>query len=770
MPILSGEIMNVQKYTMEHEGKTITFETGRLAAQANAALSVQVGETVVLATATMSNSAREGIDFFPLMVDYEERYYAAGRILGPRYAKREGRPGDESILTGRMIDRGLRPRFPHDLRNDIQVICYPLSFDGENKPDVISMLAAGAALHISDIPFNGPIAAVRIGRIDGKFIVNPTLEEIERSDLQLVIQGDGDKVSMVDCDAEEIQDEDLVAAFDVGLRAMAPIIEFIKKLRTEIGVEKVKDEDLIWSTTFNEEELKLVNDLKQMMLQHLDKFLFNTPKGSKGERKEILEGLKKWVIQAYKPRLINENRTETEAEEYLAELTDKFFSEFIEEQVSKAILDRDQRVDGRRLDEIRELSAEVGILPRTHGTGLFRRGETQVLSIVTLGAPGDELSMENIEEEGTKKYFHHYNFPPYCVGEVKPLRGAGRREIGHGALAEKALRPILPENEDFPYTIRVVSEVMSSNGSSSMASTCSSTLALMDGGIPMKRPVAGIAMGLASDNSRWKVLTDLQDLEDGPGGMDFKITASRNGITGVQMDCKSDGLNMDIVRTAITQAKPALGQILDVMEASIPAPRPELSEYAPRIISLTIDPEMIGNVIGPGGKVVREIQDKFDVHVDIEDDGTVLITSTNKENSELAKKVVEEIVREVKVGDIFEEAEVVKLINIGAFVKLTPGTDGMLRTSEIDYQYVEKPSDRLNVGDKVKVKVIRIESGKVEVSMKALLTPPPGYKERTRDYDRRGGGDRRSGYRPRRDSGSYRRKPSSGSPTGERRY
>jgi polyribonucleotide nucleotidyltransferase len=766
--------MNARKFTLEHEGKTITFEIGRFAFQANSAISVQIGETVVLATATMSKGAREGIDFFPLMVDYEEKYYAAGRIKGPRYAKREGRPTDDAILTGRMIDRGLRPRFPAELRNEIQVICYPLSFDGINKPDVVAMLAAGAALHISNIPFNGPIAAVRIGRIDGKFIINPSVEEIESTDLQLVLQGDGEKVSMVDCDAQEIKDEEIAKAFEVGLAAMAPITQFIDNLRNEIGEEKTKAEDLIWRTVFTSEEQGLINEMKQYMLGHLDKYLFNTPKGSKGERKKILAGLVEQTINEIKPRVITAERPESEAIEFLNNLIEKFLIEFIEEQVTKSILERDLRVDGRRLDEIRELQTEVSLFPRTHGTGLFMRGETQVLSIVTLGAPGDELSMENMEDEGTKKYFHHYNFPPYCVGEVKPLRGASRREIGHGVLAEKAIRPVLPDNFDFPYTIRVVSEVMGSNGSSSMASTCSSTLALMDGGIPIKAPVAGIAMGLALGNDSWKVFTDLQDLEDGPGGMDFKITSTRNGITAVQMDCKSDGLKMDIIRTAINQARPAINLILDKIEATIPAPRPELSEYAPRIISFTIEPDMIGNVIGPGGKVVREIQERFEVQVDIEDDGTVMITSTNKENAEQAKKMVEEIVREVVVGDIFEEAEVVKIISIGAFVKLTPGTDGMLRTSEIDHSYVDKPSDRLNIGDKVKVKVIRIESGKVEVSMKALIPPPPGHKERSRDYDRRGGGGgRRTGYRPRRDSKGYgnrRNSSDSGSPTGERRY
>jgi polyribonucleotide nucleotidyltransferase len=759
--------MSIQTYTLDYEGKTITFETGRLATQTNAAVTVRIGDTLVLATATMTKTARDGVDFFPLMVDYEERYYAAGRIKGPRYSKREGRPTNDAVLTGRMIDRGLRPRFPEKMRNEVQVICYPLSFDGVNKPDVIAMIAGATALHISNIPFEGPVVATRIGRIDGKFIINPSVEEIESSDLLLVVQGDGERISMVDCNAEEINDEDLAAAFQTALTALVPITEFVNKIRSEIGAEKLKPEELIWQASVNDEDTKIIEEMKQLMLPRLDNYLFNKPHGSKGERKEILEGLKEEVIQQLKPRFITNERTEEDAEKYLAELISSFLIDFIEEQVSKAILTRDLRVDGRRLDEVRSLSSEVSLLPRTHGTGLFNRGETQVLSITTLGAPGDQLSLENMEDEGTKKYFHHYNFAPYCVGEVKPLRGAGRREIGHGALAEKALRPVLPSDDDFPYTIRVVSEVMGSNGSSSMAATCSSTLALMDSGIPIKRPVAGIAMGLASDNNQWKVLTDLQDLEDGPGGMDFKITSSREGITAVQMDCKSQGLSMDIIRTAISQARPALIQILDLIEATIPEPRPELSEYAPRIISFTIDPEKIGDVIGPGGKIVREIQDTFSVQIDIEDSGKVLITSTNKENAEGAQNAVKNIVRTVEVGEIFDEAEVVKIIEIGAFVKLTPSTDGMLRISEIDYEHVAKMTDRVNVGDKVRVKVIRIDRGKVEVSMKALKTPPPGYVERRRDSGgRRGGSGGRSGFRPRHDSRGSRGR----SQGGEKRY
>ena len=747
--------MNPQIFTIEHNGKLITFETGRFAPQTNATVLAKIGETIVMSTVTMSKEARENVDFFPLMVDYEERYYAAGRILGPRYAKREGRPGDESILIGRMIDRGLRPQFPQDLRNEVQVICYPLSFDGINKPDVVAMLAAGAALHISDIPFQGPIVGVRIGRINGEYIINPSVEEIERSDLQLVVQGDGERISMVDCDANEIEDQDLISAFEIALQAMGPLAEFVDNLRAQIGKEKAKPENLIWRTLVCDEETKLIEEIKQLMAQHLDRFLFNTPKGSKGERKQILEGLKELSVNQYKNRLVNENKFGTieESEEYLKNLINKFFSEYIEEEVSKAILTRNQRVDGRAITDIRPISAEVGIFPRMHGSGLFNRGETQVLSIVTLGAPSDELSMENIEEEGTKKYFHHYNFPPYCVGEVRPLRGAGRREIGHGALAEKALRPVLPDDFEFPYTIRVVSEVMSSNGSSSMASTCSSTLALMDAGIPIKRPIAGIAMGLASGNGNWKVITDLQDLEDGPGGMDFKVTTSRVGITAVQMDCKSAGLNMHIIRAAIIQARPALTQILDQIEDIIPKPRPELSDFAPRIISFMINPEKIGDVIGPGGKVVRELQERFEVQIDIVEGGKVLITSMNRENAELAEREIREIVRVVEIGDIIEEGEVVKIINAGAFIKLTPGTDGFLRTAEIDHQYVEKVTDRLKLGDKVRVKVINIENGKVEVSMKALLPPPEGSSYRDRGYSRRSsGGGGRSSYQGRRDS------------------
>jgi polyribonucleotide nucleotidyltransferase len=722
--------MTVKKFECEFSGKKVIIEHGRLAGQAGAAVTVNIGGTTILATATMSKQARPGMDFFPLMVDYEERYFAAGRIKGPRFIKREGRPSNDAILIGRMIDRGLRPLFPQNMRNDVQVICLPLSLDHENKPDMVAMLAACTAVHISKIPFDGPIVGLRIGMVNGHFIVNPTVDELEYSDLQLVVMGDSERICMVDCDAKEVSDEDVKPAFKLALETMGPLAKFIDEIRSEIGLEKAKDEDLIWSGGPKEEDQKVIEDLKAEAKKHLDKYLFNTPKGSKGERKEIIHELEKKLIADFSKKLIKPDRNQDETIEYLENLIDGFFFDFIEEQVTIAILASDKRVDGRTLDELRPLVAEVKVLPRTHGSGLFSRGETQVLSVVTLGAPGDDLSIETMENEGTKKYFHHYNFLPYSVGEVKPLRGAGRREIGHGALAEKAIKQVYPEEEDFPYTVRVVTEVLGSNGSSSMAATCGSSLALMDAGVPIKKAVAGIAMGMASDGKKFKILTDIQDMEDGPGGMDFKFTSTKDGITAIQMDTKTRGLSWEIIESTFGQMRKAITQILSVMDKSISKPKSELSPYAPRIIYFMIDPEKIGNVIGPGGKVIRAITEEFDVQIDIEDDGTVLITSMDADRAKAAEKQIKELVRVVEVGEIFEEAEVVKIMNFGAFINLTPGQDGFLHVSNIDWRRVEKVTDRVNLGDKIKVKVIKIEDGKVDVSMKALIPKPEGYVDR----------------------------------------
>jgi polyribonucleotide nucleotidyltransferase len=719
----------VERFETEYAGKKLIVEHGKMANQAGASVTVQMGETMVLATATMSKSSREGMDFFPLMVDYEERYSAVGKIKGPRFMKREGRPSNEAVLTGRMIDRGLRPLFPEGLRNDVQIIIMPLSLDNENKPDVVGMVAATIALEISDIPFDGPITGCRVGMVNGEYILNPSAEEIEFSELNLVVMGDSKRITMVDCDARELPDEMVLNGFQMALKAMDPMVKFMKTLRKKIGKEKKNDSELNWSSTMTADDKKVWERIKKLALPELDKYLFNTPKGSKGERKKIISELEEKLVNDFKKKFKRKDWTPEEIESYVRGLVSRNFFDFIEDQVTEAILERDQRVDGRKLDEIRTLSSEVGIVPRSHGTGLFSRGETQVLSFCTLGAPGDDLLVETMENDGKKKYFHHYNFLPFSVGEVKPIRGAGRREIGHGSLAEKALVPVLPSHSEFPYTIRVVSEVMGSNGSSSMASTCGSTLALMDAGVPVRKPVAGMAMGLASNGKKWKVLTDLQDMEDGKGGMDFKFTSTEEGITAIQMDTKTPGLTMDIIKATFPQMRKAIKEVLVVMKKAIPEPKKELSDFAPRIISLTIDPEKIGDVIGPGGKMIRSMCEDFEVQIDVEDDGTIMITSEDSTNAKLAEKKIRSIVRTLEVGDIFEDAEVVKIMPFGAFVKLTEKVDGLLHVSEIEWGHVDKVTDRVQLGDRIRVKVIAIDRGKVEVSMKALTPRPEGIKE-----------------------------------------
>ncbi len=738
--------MTVKRFETEFGGKKVIIEHGKMALQASAAVTVQLGETMVMATAMMSKSARP-VDFFPLMVDYEERYFAAGRIKGPRFSKREGRPSGEAILTGRMIDRGMRPLFDQDMRNEIQVICLPLSLDYETKPDLVAMLAACVAVHISEIPFDGPIAGVRIGMVNGEFIVNPTVDELEYSDMNLVAMGDGERITMVDCHGDEIQDETILRALKAAMDAMGPMTKFFDKIRKSVGKKKAEGDQLIKQSNFTEEENKLIEEIKKAAIPQLDKYLFNTPKGSKGERKAILHELEEKLVDKFAKKLAKRNMTEEEAKGMLKPLFKGFWYGFIEEQVSLAILDSDKRVDGRKLDQIRELSGEVRVIPRAHGSSLFSRGETQILSVVTLGAPFDEESVETMETDGSRKFFHHYNFLPYCVGEVKPIRGAGRREIGHGTLAGRANIPMLPSEDEFPYTVRVVSEVLSSNGSSSMAATCAANMALMDAGVPMKKHVAGIAMGLASDGKRWKVLTDLQDLEDGNGGMDFKFTSTKDGITAAQMDMKTRGLTPEMIKATLPQMRKAIKEILDLMKKAIPEPSKEMSEYAPRIISFYIDPEKIKDVIGPGGKIISAITSELDLKIDLEDSGLVLITTFNAENGKQAEKMIREIVRVIEVGDIFEEATVVKIMPFGAFINLTPGKDGFLHVGEIEWGHVNKVTDRVNLSDKIRVKVTRIERGKVDVSMKALLPKPEGYVERPRKprYDSRRGPPRRGG-------------------------
>jgi polyribonucleotide nucleotidyltransferase len=739
--------MEARKFEMAWHDKKLTLEVGKFANQADASVIAQIGETVVLATANMSQSSREGMDFFPLMVDVEERYFAAGKIKGPKFSKREGRPSSDAVLIGRMIDRGLRPLFPQDIRNDVQVICMPLAMDGVNKPDVVAMVAACAALHISRIPFDGPIGGARIAMINGDFIVNPTKDEMEYSDMNLCVMGDGQRITMVDCSAKEVDDKDTRAGFKAALEALGAVARFIDQVRSEIGVPKTPLEQLKMRGQHAPEDAALIEKIKATALPHLDKYLFNAPKGSKGQRKAVLHELEEKLVAQFAPALVTKTVDAAQAEARVRKLMGAFFFDFIEHQVTLSILDRGQRVDGRALDQIRPLSAELGVLPRVHGTGLFTRGETQVLSVVTLGSPGDKLTVESGEDDYEKTYYHHYNFLPHSVGDVKPLRGAGRREIGHGALAEKALVPVLPQNDSFPYTIRVVSEVMGSNGSSSMASTCGSSLALMDAGVPIKSHVAGMAMGLACDGQRWKVITDLQDLEDGPGGMDFKFTSTRQGVTAIQMDTKTRGLTMEMIDATIDQMRKGINEVLDVMEAAIPAPREELSRWAPRIIGFHIDPEKIGDVIGPGGKVIRKITEELDVQIDVNDEGLVVITSVNSDNAKAAEKIIRDLVRTVEIGEVFEEAVVVKLMSFGAFVSLTPNQDGLLHVSEIDWARVENVEDRLRLGDKVRVKVISIDRGKVDVSARELLPKPEGYVEQPRRERRPSGGRDRGGDR-----------------------
>jgi polyribonucleotide nucleotidyltransferase len=639
-----------KEFSGEWLGRPLTIRTGHIARQADAAVWVQYGETVVQATVVQSKTERPGVDFFPLMVDFEEKLYAAGIIKGSRWIKREGRPSDLSVLTGRMIDRSIRPLFVSEDRRDIQVIITVLAVDQENDYDIVSLIAASAALSISGIAWKGPIGGIRVGLIEDEFVFNPTYEEQAKSSLDLIVAGTEKKTIMIEAGANETPEDIMLKAIVAGQEKMQGAIDLIKKLKA--GIEP-KNSGGKTPNAKTEEEKKtemekeaLLEIGKKWLEENIKKILFEKNYYTKGERKLAVAAIKE-QLDAY---LLNQQIDSDKRSFVIKKLVEKM----IDAEVTNAILDEKRRVDGRALDEIRELSAEVAVLPRDHGTALFSRGETQVMSIVTLGAPGMEQSLEGLEGQSKKRYMHHYNFPPYSVGEASPLRGTGRREIGHGALAEKALMPMIPARDEFTYTIRLVSETLGSNGSSSMASTCASTLALMDAGIPIKKPVAGIAMGLASnsDMSRWEILTDIQDLEDGEGGMDFKITGTDTGLTAIQLDTKTDGLSEEIIAKTLTQGRAALNQILKVITDAIPAPRAELSKYAPRIVNINVDPEKIGAIIGPGGKIINRIIDETGVSIDIEDSGLVMICGTDAAKVEEAVRQVKEIVHEFEPGEI----------------------------------------------------------------------------------------------------------------------
>ena len=705
-------------FTGEWLGRPLTIKTGKVALQADAAVWVQYGETVVQATVVQSKTERESVDFFPLMVDFEEKLYAAGIIKGSRWVKREGRPTDLSILTGRMIDRSIRPLFEPGDNRDIQVIITTLAVDQENDYDIIALIAASAVLSISGLKWNGPIGGIRVGLIEDKFVFNPTYEEQAKSSLDLIVAGTTEKVIMIEAEANEVSEDVILKAILAGRDRMKGAIDLINELKNGVTPKKISGK--VEKAGTPEEQQAAAN--KQALLiigetwlkTNIKKILFDKVYYTKGERKLAVAAIKE-QLEAH---LISQGLSDDKRDFIIKKLVEKM----IDAEVTDAVLKDKRRVDGRAIDEIRPLSAEVAILPRDHGTSLFSRGETQVMSIVTLGAPGLEQSLEGLEGQSKKRYMHHYNFPPYSVGEASPLRSTGRREIGHGALAEKALLPVVPTKEEFPYTIRIVSETLGSNGSSSMASACASTLALMDAGVPIKRPVAGIAMGLASnkDMSKWTVLTDIQDLEDGDGGMDFKITGTEKGLTTIQLDTKTIGLSDTIITQTLTQGRAALNQILEVIKSAIAEPRAELSKYAPRLISFSVDPEKIGAIIGPGGKIINKIIDETGVSIDIEDSGLVMICGTDAAMVDEAVRQVKEIVHVFAAGEIVK-GKVVRLLDFGAFVALNTSQDGMVHVSELAPYRVEKPSDLIAVGDIVTVKIKEIDDqDRVSLTMKGL--------------------------------------------------
>ncbi|PIV51953.1 polyribonucleotide nucleotidyltransferase [Candidatus Falkowbacteria bacterium CG_4_10_14_0_2_um_filter_36_22] len=707
-----------KKYSIEWLGRTLTIKIGKLAKQANAALTVQYGDTVVLATVVESKIERESIDYFPLMVDFEEKFYAAGIIKGSRWVKREGRPSDEAVLAGRMIDRSIRPLFNEESRKDVQVMLTILSVDQENDHDVVSLVAASAALALSGLNWAGPIGGIRVGLVNDKFIFNPTYKERAESSLDLIVVATAEKVIMIEAGANEVKEDIIYTAIKAGRKEQAVIIDLIKKIQAEIKINKKEKKEKLISPAEEAEvkaKDKITNMADEWLAKNVKNILFDKIYYSKGERKAAVSAIKNGLDKY----LFTQGASKDERAQAIAILVEKA----VETAVTDEILKNKKRVDGRKLNEIRGLSAEIGLLPRTHGSSLFSRGETQIMSIVTLGSSGMEQTLEGIEGVSSKRYMHHYNFPPFSVGEAKPLRTTDRREIGHGALAEKAILPLIPSKENFPYTIRVVSETLGSNGSSSMGSACASSLALMDAGVPIKKAIAGIAMGLASseDMSQWEILTDIQDLEDGQGGMDFKIAGTADGVTAIQMDTKTLGLTDEIIDITLKRGYEARLEILKVMNKAINESRKELSPYAPKIESFHINPEKIRDIIGPGGKVINKIIADYGVEIDVEDDGLVMVCGTDKENLKKASDLIKLIARELKVGEIFLNAKVVRIMDFGAFIELTPNQDGMVHVSQLAPYRVEKVSDFVKEGDLVNVKIKEIDDkSRINLTMLGL--------------------------------------------------
>ncbi len=745
-------------------GRELSVQFSSLAEQANGSVIVRYGDTTVLATAVMTKKARQGVDYLPLLVEYEERFYAAGKIFGSRFIRRESRPSEEATLTGRLIDRAIRPRFDQRIRNEIQVVITVLSIDETNDPDVPALFGASLALASSDIPWAGPVAGVRVGKTETGFTTNPTFAEREAGQLDLFVAGTRERINMIEAGAKELPEAQLVEALEVGSGAIRELIAFQEEIIAQRAQPKA-------DVAIAEPDPAVIRHVKRSLGDRLAATLapYKSPGDSTGlaaqSKSELyanLDALKADAQTAVAEALGQEREAEVDA----------VFDEAVNDAVHANIIERGARPDGRRADELRPLAAEIAVLPRTHGSGLFMRGQTHALSILTLGTPRDEQLIEGMEVRGKKRFLHHYNFPPYSVGEVKPMRGPGRREIGHGALAERALRPLIPSTDEFPYTIRIVSEILSSNGSSSMASVCGSSLALMDGGVPIKKHIAGVAMGLmfespkskiaysaeaaasaakAGQNPKYVILTDIQGPEDHHGDMDFKAAGTEDGITAVQMDVKIEGVTLEILRETLAQARKARMEILGVMASRIPAPRPELSAYAPRVITLKINPEKIGAVIGPGGKMINAIIAATGASIDIEDDGTVFVGSPSEEALRKTVEWIQNITREVQVGEVFE-GKVTRLMDFGAIVEILPGQDGLVHISELAPWRVERVDDIVRVGDTIPVKVKELgPNGKISLSLKAARYPnadaPPSGDERPHrgERQRNQGGSRDPG-------------------------
>jgi polyribonucleotide nucleotidyltransferase len=685
--------------SISFDGRDIRLKIGLLAPQAGGSVLIQSGETAVLVTATTAK-AREGVDFLPLTVDYEERLYAAGRIPGG-FLRREGRPPEKAILTGRLIDRPLRPLFPNWMRDDIQVVATTLSMDEEVPPDVLAVTGASVAVLLAGIPFQGPMAAVRVGLLGDEFIINPTYKEIHNGELDLVVAGSPEGVVMIEAGANQLPERDIIEAIDFGYEAVRDLITAQRELIDQLGIALVTREVPAVNETvqnFLREQAK--EEIKQILCQ------FTLSKTERDEKLEAIENRIKETITA----LPDEDPLKAPTLEE-PKLIGNIFKDLTKKLMRAQIIEDGVRVDGRKLDEVRPISCRVGVLPRrVHGSGLFNRGLTQVLSIATLGTPGDAQDLgDDLHPEDEKRYLHHYNFPPFSVGETRPMRSPGRREIGHGALAERAIVPVLPPQEEFPYVLRVVSEVLSSNGSTSMGSVCGSTLALMDAGVPLKKPVSGAAMGLIKEGEEVRILTDIQGIEDFLGDMDFKVAGTDSGITALQMDMKIPGLTMEVVAKAIEQALPARKHILEKMLATLEKPRTELSPHAPRLLTIKIDPDLIGLVIGPGGKTVKGITEQTGTKIDIDDDGTVTISSTDGEQAEKAKRLIYNMTRKLNEGEVYL-GRVTRIIQIGAFVEVLPGKEGMIHISQLAEGRVGKVEDEVAVGDEVLVKVREIDS------------------------------------------------------------